>query len=74
MQRVIVYLKDNTVVEYQVATEHQAREHAKRIITEGFQWDLGDGLTWYPASWVFKIKTPDIKSFRQYPRVKEETT
>ena len=72
MFRVIVYLQDNTVITYEVATEHQSREHAKRIVTEGFQWDCGDGLTFYPVSWVFKVKLPDNKIGRQYPMDKQE--
>lgn len=67
MQRVKVYLKDNSIVIYYVETEHQAREHAKRIISEGFQWDFGDGMTWYPVHWVMKVKTPDLKTGTSYP-------
>lgn len=66
--KVVVYLLDNTIVEYDVATEHQCREHAKRIVTEGFQWDFGDGLTYYGPAWVFKVKLPDLKGHAyEYP-------
>ena len=68
--RVLVYLKNNVKFGYWVSSPEKAMEHAKRIITEGFQCDLGDGLTWFPTSSIYKVRIPDVQMPKRIP-VKE---
>jgi len=55
-----IYFKSNNKYEYIVSgedVESRAREHAKRIITEGF-WDKTDdgSEVFYPVDQIYKVK------------------
>lgn len=55
-----VYFNSNNVLEYYVTGENaleRAREHAKRIITEGF-WDRTENgnEVFYPVHQIYKVK------------------
>lgn len=57
--KIQVYMKTNRVFEYEVSDFGKAREHAKRIVTEGYtNWEE-DGLVYYPLEQVFKVKILD---------------
>lgn len=50
-----VYMQDGRVFNYQVANVAKAREHAHRIITEGWR-NVTDGvMEYYPTHQVLKV-------------------
>ena len=62
-----VYLKSNRVFTYKVASHGKAREHAKRIITEGFICDENGDCVYYPVERVFKVKIMGVPSGKYKP-------
>ena len=51
-----IYLKSNVVYSYKVKGMAKAREHAKRIITEGLICNEGNDLIFYPTHYIFKVR------------------
>ena len=55
--KVIVYFMSNAMHEFQARDERNAREIAKRIITEGCRVINGDGTEeFYPITQIYKTK------------------
>ena len=54
MTTIKVYMKDGRVFEYDVE-DAKAREHAGRIVTEGYRNLTGDMMEYYPVHTVFKV-------------------
>lgn len=55
---VSVYMRDGRVFEYDVSSPLRAREHAWKIITEGYRHTPPDtdDLEWYPPHAIDKVK------------------
>jgi hypothetical protein len=66
--KVQVYMYSNRVFEYDVSSLGKAREHAKRIVIEGFIADEEDGTVYYPVHQVFKVKIVGMPLGKYRPR------
>lgn len=59
MPKISIYIDTGNVLEYEVATEASAREHADAIIKTGYrsvQTDDPLTLTWWPPHRIAKVK------------------
>ena len=59
MPKISVYIDTGNVLEYEVATEATAREHADAIIKTGYRSVQADDpltLTWWPPHRITKVK------------------
>ena len=68
MIKIQVYMKSNRVFEYGVEDIGKAREHAKRIVTEGFICDEPDCCVYYPVERVFKVKILGLEPGKYKPK------
>lgn len=63
MAVITVYLKSHQVFTYEVSTPFKAREHAYKIMQEGYMHNDGEVFEWYGPHWIDKIKiTPAPKT------------
>ena len=64
MAKVIVYLKSGVTYEYEIADVNKGREHAHKIMTEGYRHNDGKEFVFFGPHWIDKIKIvppPDTK-------------
>lgn len=53
--QVYVYLKNGNVDVYPVDSEWKAREHAEKIMKEGYRMQVGNRMEWFGAHWIDKV-------------------
>lgn len=65
MVKISVYMDDGRVFEYEVIDEIKAREHAHKIVTQGYRHLFGKELEVYGPHRIDKVKVSDATS--SYP-------
>ena len=61
--KVMVYMDDGRVFEYEVANEEKVREHSAAIASNGYRHCSADGVfEHYPPHRILKIKSIGVKS------------
>jgi len=55
MTTINVYMQDGRVLKYDVANGTKAREHAHRIVTQGWRNVTDDVMEYYPVHQVLKV-------------------
>jgi len=61
MTKISVYLQDGRVLNYDVADGQKAREHAHRIVTQGWRNVANGVMEYYPTHQVLKVTFEDPK-------------
>ena len=56
MTKITVYMQDGRTFSYKVKDSVKAREHAHRIVTQGWRNIEGKEMTYYPVHQVLKVK------------------
>jgi hypothetical protein len=63
MTHILVYMQDGRVFTYEVENAIKAREHAHRIITEGWRNATSGKMEYYPVHQVLKVTFDDPKDY-----------
>ena len=68
MTTINVYMQDGRVFSYDVEDSIKAREHAHRIITEGWRNVVNGVMEYYPVHQLVKVtfKAPDDMMAKKY--------
>lgn len=64
MVKIMVYMDDGRVYEYEVSDTDKAREHAAAIVEHGYRHNDGEVFEHYPAWRVLKVKIVGLVSTR----------
>ena len=56
MATVKVYLVSGVVYEYEIVNPNKGREHAYKIMNEGYRHNDGKEFVWYGPHWIDKVK------------------
>ena len=55
MVKIYVYFKNGNVDFYKVADEWKAREHAEKIMENGYRCKIGNRMEWFGPHYIDKI-------------------
>jgi hypothetical protein len=55
MIQVYVYFKNGNVDIYKVENAWKAREHAEKIMTNGYRMQVGNRMEWFGPHWIDKV-------------------
>lgn len=53
--KIYVYFKNGNVYTYEVEGQWKAREHADKIMTNGFRANVGNRMEWFGTHYIDKV-------------------